>query len=174
MPVPTLETPRLILRGHRLSDFGFVAAMWGDPAVVRFIGEGKPLTREDAWNKFQRFPGHWNLMGYGSWAITEKTDGALLGEVGFIARARLPDDPLSNVPEIGWALASPAMGKGYATEAVKAALSWGRDHFGPVRAVAVIQPDNAASLRVARKCGFALCAQSQSGARPLLLLDRPL
>jgi RimJ/RimL family protein N-acetyltransferase len=174
MSVPTLETPRLSLRAHRLSDFEFVAAMWGDPAVVRFIGEGKPLTREEAWNKFQRFPGHWQLMGYGSWAITETSDGTLLGEVGFIARARLPEDPLSNVSETGWALAPSAMGQGYATEAVKAALSWGLGRFGPVRTIAVIQPENAASLRVAQKCGFTLCAQSQSGARPLLLFDRSL
>jgi RimJ/RimL family protein N-acetyltransferase len=66
------------------------------------------------------------------------------------------------------------MGQGYATEAVKAALSWGLGHFGPVRTIAVIQPENAASLRVAQKCGFTLCAQSQSGARPLLLFDRSL
>ena len=59
---PQLGTERLVLRGQRASDLGDIAAMWGDPAVTRFIG-GNPLAREDAWMRLLRNAGHWALCG---------------------------------------------------------------------------------------------------------------
>jgi RimJ/RimL family protein N-acetyltransferase len=44
--IPVIETPRTILRAHRLDDFDAYAAMWADPVVTRFIAGGKPRTRE--------------------------------------------------------------------------------------------------------------------------------
>jgi len=66
--IPTIETERLILRGHTPEDFPAFAAMWADPVVTRFIG-GAPLAEEDAWAKYLRVAGHWALLGYGFWSI---------------------------------------------------------------------------------------------------------
>ena len=170
---PTLETPRLILRAHVREDFDFVARMWAERDVVRYIG-GVPLTRDEAWLKFLRFPGHWHMVGFGSWAIAEKASGKLIGEVGFIARNLPAANSLAGIPEMGWAVVPEAAGKGYVTEAVSRAIEWGRTHFGPVRTIAVITPGNEASVRVAGKCGFRPVADAETPARPRLLFDRIL
>ena len=127
--------------------------MWADPAVTRYIG-GKPLTEEESWTKFIRYPGHWALMGFGYWAVEEKETGKFVGEIGFADFKREIEPSLKGVPEIGWVLVSEAQGKGYATEAVRAAVAWGDQHFGKVRTACIIHPENVASIRVAGKCGY--------------------
>jgi RimJ/RimL family protein N-acetyltransferase len=148
--IPTLATPRLTLRAHRPGDLAACAAMWGDPAVTRFIG-GRPFSAEEVWARLLRYAGLWSWLGYGYWAIEETASGRFLGELGFADFKRALSPPL-DAPELGWALAVAAHGKGYATEAVRAALAWSEPRFA--RAVCIIQPDNHASLRVAAKCGF--------------------
>ena len=109
--VPVLETERLILRGHQLDDFNDCAAMWADPAVTRFIG-GQPLHEEESWAKFLRYAGHWSVLGFGYWAVEEKSSENFVGEIGFADYKRELEPSLKGVPEIGWVLASPTHGKG--------------------------------------------------------------
>jgi RimJ/RimL family protein N-acetyltransferase len=151
--VPTLETPRLKLRGHRLEDFIHSAAMWADPLVTQYVG-GKPLTEEESWTKFLRYAGQWALLGFGYWVVEEKATGNFAGEIGFADYKRDLQPSLNGAPEIGWVLASPAHGKGYATEAVRAAVAWGDDHFQLPRTACLIAPENLASISVAVKCGY--------------------
>src|SRR6185436_8398192 len=80
--IPTVETERLILREHRLSDFDAYAALWRDPVVTRFIG-GRARSREESWVRFLRHAGMWHHIGFGFWAIEEKASGSLIGEAGF-------------------------------------------------------------------------------------------
>jgi RimJ/RimL family protein N-acetyltransferase len=80
--IPTLETPRLRLRPHRLDDFDAYAAMWADPAVTRFIG-GVPFTREQAWTRFLRQAGMWQQMSFGFFALEDRESGTFTGECGF-------------------------------------------------------------------------------------------
>ena len=96
--------------------------MWADPEVTRYIG-GTPLTEEESWARLLRYVGHWSLLGFGYWVVEEKTTGNFIGEVGFADYKRdLPS--LKDLPEIGWVFSSQASGKGYATEAVRAASAW--------------------------------------------------
>ncbi len=67
-----------------------------------------------------------------------------------------------------------AAGKGYVSEAVRAVLAWGREHFGPVRTIAIITPGNTASVHVAEACGFVRGADIVSGERSLMLFERIL
>jgi RimJ/RimL family protein N-acetyltransferase len=151
--VPVIETERLRLRGHRVEDFVHCAAMWADPVVVRYT-VGKPLTEEESWRRLLSYVGHWAVMGFGYWMAEEKATGNFVGEIGFADYKRDVQPSLKGVPEIGWALASQAHGRGLATEAVHAVLNWGDEHFGPVRTACLIAPENAASIRVAVKCGY--------------------
>jgi len=153
LSVPTLETDRLRLRGHRREDFPHSAAMWADPRVVEYVG-GKPLTEEEAWTKFLRYLGHWTALGFGYWVAEDKSAGTFVGEIGFADYKRELQPSLHGIPESGWVLASHAHGKGYATEAVRAITTWADAHFGLVRTACIIDPDNAASIRVALKCGY--------------------
>ena len=147
---PEIETPRLRLREFRASDLDDYAAFLGDPEVMKYIGDGVPIGREDAWRSMAAMSGHWNLRGYGLWAIEEKATGRLLGRVGYFFPEGWPGE------EIGWLLRRDAWGRGYATEAAEAALARGRTLLGLDRVIAIIQPGNAASIRLALRLGGAL------------------
>jgi RimJ/RimL family protein N-acetyltransferase len=171
MTIPRIETSRLFLRGHTPEDFPAFAAMWADPVVTRFIG-GSPLSEEDAWAKFQRVAGHWALLGFGFWGIFEKESGRRIGEAGVLDVKRDIVPSFHGVPEIGWALLPEVHGRGYATEAVQAVLRWADGHFGRVRMVCIIDPQNVPSLRVAERCGFREWARTTYKGDPTIILER--
>ena len=171
LDIPVLETERLILRGHRAEDFADYARMWSDPDVTRFVG-GHPQTEEESWARFLRVSGHWTLLGHGFWSVHEKAGGARVGETGFLSVKREIVPSLDGIPEVGWSFDKPAQGKGYATEAVRAALAWGERHFGKVRFACIIAPENAASLNVAAKTGFKEVARTVYKGEPILMLYR--
>jgi RimJ/RimL family protein N-acetyltransferase len=168
---PTLETARLRLRGHRLEDFTDCAAMWADPLVVRYI-TGKPATREEAWSRLLRYAGHWALLRFGFWAVEDRATGKFLGEVGFAEFQREIEPPLAGVPEIGWVLAPHAHGKGYATEAVRAAVAWGELRFAGARTACLIHPENLLSIRVAEKCGYREKLRTTYKGQPAIMFER--
>jgi RimJ/RimL family protein N-acetyltransferase len=170
-PVPTLETERLNLRCHRLDDFEHSAAMWSDPVVTRYVG-GKPLTEEECWRRLLGYVGHWSLLGFGYWMAEEKATGTFVGEIGFADYKRDLEPSLKGIPEIGWVLASQAHGKGYATEAVRAAVAWGDSHFESARTACIIAPDNLPSIRVAVKCGYREFAPAKYKGNPTVMYIR--
>ena len=169
--MPVLETVRLRLRGHRPADYVAFVAMWQEPAFYRFLSPG-PLPAEDVWNKLLRNVGHWTLLGYGFWAVEEKATGRFIGNVGFGNFQRALEPPIGEAPEMGWVLAPDTHGRGYASEAVAAALSWARVRFGPERMVCLIHPENSGSRRVAAKFGFREYARTTYKGQPGLLLER--
>ena len=148
--VPVLTTPRLVLRGFQLEDFGAMAAVWSDPDIVRFIGKGQPLGEDVVWARLQRVAGSWPILGYGFWAIEHAASGRLIGEAGFLEQ-RPPGGEL-RTPEAGWVLETAARGQGYAGEAVAAILAWGDQRFE--RTTCVISPENAPSIALARRHGY--------------------
>src|ERR1700693_5156931 len=150
--IPVLQTERLRLRAHSLDDFRGCAAMWADPVVTRYIG-GRPYTVEESWARLLRYVGHWTLLGFGYWGIEEKATGRYAGELGFADYHRDIEPSLNGIPELGWALVSALHGRGYATEAVRAVAAWGDTRFSGSETACLIHPENAASVKVAEKCG---------------------
>ncbi len=169
--IHSIDTERLTLRRPRLDDFEESLAMWADPAVVRHIS-GKPTTREEMWARLLRYVGHWELMGVGFWVVREKGTGRFVGEVGRADVRRDMDPPLGPFKEAGWVLSPGAHGKGFATEAVNAALQWAEGRFGPERVVCIIHPENAASLKVAHKCGFRQFSRGTYKGEPSVMFER--
>jgi RimJ/RimL family protein N-acetyltransferase len=145
--VIALETERLTLRMLRESDLEAYAAMVGDPEVMRFIGNGQPLTRPFAWRNLAMILGHWQLRGYGLWAAEERASGQLVGRIGCWNPEGWPG------LEVGWLLRRASWGRGYATEGARAALDFAFTRLGRPEVISLIQPDNAASIRVAERIG---------------------
>jgi RimJ/RimL family protein N-acetyltransferase len=169
--VPVIETERLRLRGHRCSDLADCAAMWSDPTVTKFIG-GKPSTVQQTWMRLLSYIGHWSLMGFGYWVIEEKDSNAFVGEIGLADFKRDIAASMTDRPELGFALTPTYHGRGYASEAVGAVLSWA-DAIPPYRnTVCLINPQNLASVRVAEKCGYVIFEQSAFNDQPVLFLAR--
>ena len=143
---PRLETERLILRAiDPERDFGPFVAMLGDPETARFIGGAQ--ERAMVWRNMCAVLGHWQVRGYGFLAVEERATGDLVGRVG----PWFPDG--WPAPEVGWTVARPSWGRGYAVEAATAALDWVFDDLGWSSVVHLIEADNARSIRVAEKLG---------------------
>lgn len=171
-PVPVLETDRLRLRGFRSDDFDAWFALSRTPAYHRYFS-AEPMPAEEVWKLLLRSAGHWVIMGFGFWAVEEKASGRFVGAVGFLHLKRALDPPLGDAPEIGWVMDPAIHGQGYASEAVEAVLAWGETHFGLVRTVCIIHPENEASLRLAAKFGYHEYARTTYHAEPIVLLERP-
>ena len=154
----TIKTDRLTMAPHGVGDFVDLMAMWADPATVRLRG-GVPSRAEDSWVRLMRYAGNWALLGYGFWCVRARDTGAYVGDIGFLDAHRTGVDGFGSDPEVGWSLTVAAQGRGFATEAVDAALQWGSGRF--TRTVAMIDPRNTASEAVARRCGFTWFAASQ-------------
>lgn len=171
MIAPTLLTDRLRLRGAVIEDFEPAFAMSCDERVYRFIG-GKPTGRTQVWEKFLRGPGMWSLLGYGLWTVEERGGGAFVGQLGFGRFERDMQPPLPDIPEAAWVLGAAYHGKGYAREALGAALSWSDANLRtPI--CCIIAPENEASLRLADSMGFAEFARGMFQNAETVMLERP-
>lgn len=168
---PVLETSRLILRPHRVQDYAACCQLWADSDVVRFIG-GAPQEAQAVWFRLLRYAGMWALLGYGMWVVEDRASGAMLGEAGLL-RAERGVHELEGVPEAGWVLGPDAWGKGIATEAMTAVLQWADDHVDTPSVRCISDPDNAASIKVAEKLGFAGLIDTVQGGKPARIFDRP-
>jgi len=169
--VPVIETSRLRLRGHSPDDFAASAALWADPAVIRYI-TGKPLTSEEVWARLLRYAGHWQWLGFGFWAVEERVSGRFVGEMGFADYKREIEPPLAGIPELGYVLATDFHGRGYTTEALNAIVAWGDEQFKEGRTVCLVSPDNGVSRHLAEKCGFREFQKSSYKGQPTLVLER--
>ncbi len=143
-----IESERLLLRLFRLSDLPDVQEYAADPQVTRFLRWGP--NREEETLAFLRgairrgrAPGsnHFDL------AVVERSSGRVCGGLGIHARA-------PQRVEVGYVLARGAWGRGYATEAVRAALPFAASGLGAHEVFALVLPENAASVRVLTRCGF--------------------
>ena len=143
----TLRTERLVLRMLREDDLNEYAVMTADPEVTRHLGDGSTLSRADAWRQMAMILGHWQLRGYGMWAVEEASTGRLAGRIGFFNPEGWPGF------ELGWTLAREFWGRGYATEGARRALEYGFNELGREHVISLIRPANLPSVRVAERLG---------------------
>jgi RimJ/RimL family protein N-acetyltransferase len=142
----SLQTERLTLRPFREEDVPDYAAMCADLEVMRFLG-GKAWTRLDAWRHIATVLGHWQMRGFGLWAVEETETETFVGRVGFIQPEGWPGF------ELGWTLARSCWGKGYATEAARRALTYAFTELEREHVISLIHPKNTASRAVAERLG---------------------
>lgn len=145
-----LVAERLELRPMRREDEEALHAIWSHPttlAALRFDGEYTlAMTRQRIADK----RAHQAFHGFAIWTVVERASGEVVGDCGL---QMLEDGP---EVEIGWRMAPDVRGRGYATEAGRAALEVGFETLGMERIVAVTHPQNAASRRVMEKLGMTL------------------
>lgn len=168
VPVPVLDTPRLVLCGHRVTDLDDSFAMWSAPEVTRI--HGRPLSREEVWARLLRYIGHWAVHDYGLWQIRERATDRFVGEVGIADFRRDLAISFDGAPEAAWVLAPWAHGRGYATEAMTAVLAWSA--AAHPRTVCIIAPDNARSLRVADRLGYREIGRADFKGNPIIVFER--
>lgn len=152
----------------REEDFEAYAKLTADPEVMRFLG-GKTFDRLEAWRHMAFLVGHWQLLGYGHWAVEEKSSGKFVGRIGFLNPAEWPGF------ELGWTLARQYWGRGYATEGARRCLQYGFRDLDRAHIISLIHPDNKPSIRVAERLGEKLEGRTQLLGHEVLIygIDRP-
>lgn len=145
--IPVIETERLRLVALAERHFESYASMLADPGNTRFVGDGEPLDRMNAWRSMAMLLGHWVLRGFGMWAVELKDGGEFIGRVGLHCPEGWPD------LELGWMLMPDRRRHGYATEAARAALDFAFSALNAQRVVSYIRIDNTSSERIARRLG---------------------
>jgi len=144
-----LETERLILRRVTLADGKDIARMNSDPQVMRYVGDGKPRSKEMSEAGVRRMLRMYDVYpGLGIWV------GETRRARQFIGIFILTYIPKTVEVEIGYRLPREAWGKGYATEGAAALLRYGFESVGLDRIVAVTYPQNRASRHVLEKIGL--------------------
>lgn len=146
----TLTTPRLALREMTDADLDDMAALLGDEQLMRYYP--RPKTREEAqgWINWNR--SLYSEHGFGLWLVTLAETGEFVGDCGLTVQHV---DGVAEI-EVGYHVRTDLQGHGYATEAAAAARDFARDNLGLDRLIAIINPANTPSQRVAAKIGLEL------------------
>jgi RimJ/RimL family protein N-acetyltransferase len=158
----SLATDRLILRAPVPEDADALAPMYADPEVMRYVGDGRTLSRAETERSVRRMIERWEADGFGLFTTVRKDDGAVIGRVGLLVWNTETWEPTTraahaNGPtevEVGYTLGRDFWGQGYATEAAGAARDYALGELGAKRLIALIIHGNTASENVARKLGL--------------------
>ena len=150
------------------TDFEPYAEMCADPDVMRYIG-GKTMSRAEAWRHMAFHVGHWEMRGYGHWAVEEKASGNFIGRIGFLNPAGWP------AFEIGWTLGKQYWGKGFATEGARRALDYAFYELDKPHVISLIHRENKGSAAVARRLGEEVEGKAEVFGIEVLVygVDRP-
>ena len=168
MTTNVLETERLLLRELTRDDLDELAALLGDPEVMRYYP--RPKTREEALGWLD-----WNLRlyeerGHGLWALVLKETGEFAGQCGLVPQEVEGREEI----EVGYHVKPSLWRRGLAAEAAGACCDYARSELGLERLVAIIAPENLPSQRVARKIGMELEREFVKWGRPQLIFSRRL
>ena len=145
-----ITTKSLKMRLLTLEDAPDLFAVYQTKDVLKYFPNPNPPPLP----KLERFiaqqQAHWEQYGYGNWGVTRVTDpkSTIIGWTGLQYVSELGET------EVGYLFGQPYWGKGYATEAVQAALKFGYDQCSLDHIIALIHADNLGSRRVAAKCGL--------------------
>jgi RimJ/RimL family protein N-acetyltransferase len=142
----SVETARLQLRMFQPKDLDSLAPLLADPDVMRYVGTGLPVAREEAANALLSIIRHWDQHGFGRWAAIDKETGLFAGYGGLRS--------LMGTPEVVYHLGKKYWGRGLATELGLAGLRYGFKEHNFERIIAVAKPENTASIRVMEKIGL--------------------
>ena len=144
-----IDTERLVMRGWRESDLGPWAEMNADPEVRRYLGPLLTFEQASAWAL--NYQDDLDRYGFGFWALEVRASGEF---IGFTGLGTVDDGmPFTGI-ELAWRLARPAWGRGYATEAGRAALHYGFGTLDHPQIVAVTMARNLRSQAVMRRIGM--------------------
>lgn len=148
MTTTAFTTERLIARRWTGTEVEDLLAVYGDADAMRWVGDGKPITRELCVKWLEVTRNNYEKRGYGMLALEEKGSGRVVGFCGLVHPGGQEE------AEVKYAFLRSHWGQGLATEAVLGLISHGRQVHGLARVMATAAPANLASHRVLLKAGF--------------------
>ncbi|MFW2852732.1 GNAT family N-acetyltransferase [Sphingomonas sp. TX0543] len=161
-----IQTERLILRRFEGRDRAPLHAMWADPRVMGDLGALKSAEDSDA-----ALARHASYHPLGFFVVEQRDSGATIGFCGLKPGA--PDTPIAGMLEVGWTLAAPFWGSGYAREAAAASIAWGWTNGDADAIVAITARRNARSRKLMERLGMSHLP-AMDFMHPLFAADDPL
>jgi RimJ/RimL family protein N-acetyltransferase len=158
--LPSLETPRLLLRPATAGDAPLLHRHWTDPDVRRYLWDGRIIDFEMA-ERVARQSAESRASGCGLWMVLATEDGAFRGVVGLRETPQGPPELLYSVSPVHWGL-------GIATEAARGVLSHAFTALGLPMVSASTDRPNAASRRVLEKLGFTATGEALLHGLPIV------
>src|SRR5512140_580531 len=147
-----LETPRIMLRQQVIEDLDDLWALYCDPEVTKYIPDA-PRTREQAREELEWFlQGHPCHPELGLWATILKENGKFIGRCGLLPWTIEGQEEV----EVAYAIAREYWGQGLASEIARAIEQYAFETLSLRRLICLIEPENAASQKVAEKIGMKL------------------
>ncbi|NIS90713.1 MAG: GNAT family N-acetyltransferase [Woeseiaceae bacterium] len=144
-----LETSHLSLRKMTLEDVGLMLAVWNDPAFIRYVGDRGIRTIDDAREAMKSGALQlYERYGYGPYRVALKDTDTPIGICGLFRREGL------DVPDLGYSTLPEFCGRGYAFEAAVAVMDYACSELSIDRLIAIISPENSASIGLIGKLGF--------------------
>ena len=172
MSGPVLVTERLELWKPVATDRGGLRALIEPREVLRFLG-GMDPDDHDVFMRLLRNAGSWALYGYGTFMVRERGQPEIIGNCGVFHSWRGFGRGLDDVAEAGWIVGKGAWGKGYAQEAMTAALTWFEREHGARPTLCMVEQGHRASEAVAAKLGYAVFDRvEERDERPLVVYRR--
>jgi RimJ/RimL family protein N-acetyltransferase len=153
MNIPTVQTPHLFLRAWTPDDANTLFDILQEDGILRYFPNQTPPSREKAGEYIADQLSHWAKFDYGHWAVVTQEDGEAVGWSGLEYLPELDET------EVAYLLSKRVWGRGYATEAARAAVQFGFETAGLLKIIGLVHPENTGSVRVLEKCGltFADC-----------------
>lgn len=148
MNIPSIETERLLLRPWTLADGQAWFEILSEKDILRYFPNPEPPERFKADAYINHHLAHWIQHGYGHWAVVALGESRIIGWCGLEYLSELHE------VEVAYLLSRGAWGRGYATEAARAAVEFGFAKAGLAAIIGLVHPGNAASIRVLEKCGL--------------------
>src|SRR5271170_7649255 len=149
--IPTLATPRLVLRPFVFDDLDELAAIHAEESFWWYPLRSA-MSKDDTVGFLERVLARYESDRFGIEALLDRASGTMIGWAGLAVPHFLPE--ILPAVEVGWRLSSPWRGRGLATEAGAAALEFGFTTGGLGRIVSIYEPENVASGRVMTHLGF--------------------
>jgi RimJ/RimL family protein N-acetyltransferase len=144
-----LQTERLIIRRLTDADAPFILTLLNEPSFLQYIGDKKVRNLDDARQYIRTGPAaSYERHGFGLCLVQLKDTLTPIGMCGLIKRDELPD------PDVGFAFIPDFWNKGFAFEAASAVLRDGRERLRLTRILAIVNPDNDASIKLLQKLGL--------------------
>ncbi len=142
------ETSRMVARRVDVADAAIMHKVYGDPAAMRWVGDGKPLDLAQCERWIEITQRNYVARGYGMFALVSRDSGSVIGFCGLVHPGGQAE------AEIKYALCREHWGKGFASEAAAAMLAAASSDFGLPLVIASTAPENVASHRVLLKAGM--------------------
>ena len=150
LPLEIFETERLRVREMTLNDIDRLYEIYADPSITEYMEGLYPDKKDELEFSKSYIENMYGFYGYGLWMVIEKASGRIIGRAGISNREVDGEVYL----ELGYVIAKESQRQGYATEVSRAIARYAKNELGATQVIALMKPENEASIRTAKKLGF--------------------